>query len=99
MDIAGRHLAVIQDIIAEVLKDIPCTVYLFGSRATGQAQRTSDVDIAVLSEHDVSARLSLFRERLEQSNLPYAVDVVDLHVAAAPFVARVQQEGKVLWKS
>ncbi len=97
MQISERHLTTIQKAIAETLVGIPCTVYLFGSRATGRARQASDVDLAVLAERDVSVPLSLLRERLEQSSIPYTVDVVDLSLTAATFAARVKQEGQVLW--
>ncbi len=99
MEISERHLTTIQTLISETLAGIPCTVYLFGSRATGRARVASDVDLAVLAECDVSVPLSLLRERLEQSSIPYTVDVVDLSLTAAMFTARVKQEGQILWKN
>ncbi len=53
-------------------------VYLFGSRARGDNTAYSDVDIGILAKEDISAKMTLLRMILEESNLPYKVDLVDL---------------------
>jgi predicted nucleotidyltransferase len=68
-------------------------VYLFGSRARGNASEFSDVDIAVFSEKDISDKLALLMEILEESNLPFKIDLVDLK--KAPYLKEVvKREGK-----
>ncbi len=67
-------------------------VYLFGSRARGAHVEGSDIDIAILSQEDISDRIAVLRAILEESNLPYKVDIVDL--SRAPYLRdRVMQEG------
>ena len=95
----ARVLAQIKTIVAEVFKDESCTVYLFGSRATGAFTVTSDFDVAVLSAMDVSPKLSLIREKLEQSNIPFKIDLVDLRLTSTEFSHQVQTEGILLWKN
>lgn len=95
----ARVLAQIETIVAEVFKDEACTVYLFGSRATGAFTVTSDFDVAVLAARDVSHKLSLIREKLEQSNIPFKVDLVDLGLTSTEFSRQVQSEGMVWWKN
>ena len=95
----ARVLAQIRTIVAEVFKNKPCTVYLFGSRATGGFTVTSDFDVAVLAGGDIGPKLSLVREKLDQSNIPFKVDVVDLGLTSAEFSRQVQREGVVLWKN
>ncbi|SMP13957.1 hypothetical protein SAMN06265339_1209 [Desulfurobacterium pacificum] len=53
-------------------------IFLFGSRARGDNSSFSDVDIAFLSSKDISDKLTLLREFIEESNFPYKVDLVDL---------------------
>lgn len=79
------------------LGEHPARVYLFGSRATGTARRTSDIDVAVwpLTELPVGT-LALIREALEESTVPYTVDLVDLRDTDAAFRARVLAEG-IVW--
>ena len=72
-------------------------VYLFGSHAKKTAHRTSDIDVAILPESPLPAGLlSDVREALEQSNILYHVDLVDLFNADAVFRQKVLDEG-VLW--
>lgn len=92
-------LAQIIAILAQIFSDESCAVYLFGSRATHRATATSDFDLAVLAAQDVSYKLSLAREKLEQSNIPFKIELVDLRVTSAAFSRQVQTEGVLLWKN
>jgi len=84
-------------ILRKALRRTPCRVYLFGSRAAGTAREGSDFDIAVQGGRDSCVALGLAREWLEESTIPFSVDLVDL--AAAPQALRdhVQLRGILLW--
>jgi predicted nucleotidyltransferase len=97
--IQQRYLPQIKAILASVFKDKECTIYLFGSRATGTHTAVSDFDIGVLAAEDVSRELSLAREMLESSNIPFTVDLVDLRATSAAFSRHVQAGGILLWKN
>lgn len=97
--ILAKVLAQIKTIVADVFKDDTCTVYLFGSRVTGAFTVASDFDVAVLAPGNISPQLSLIRERLEQSNIPFKVDLIDLGLTSTDFSREVQSEGLVLWKN
>lgn len=88
----------IKEVVRELLKDKKVKVYLFGSRAKGEHTQRSDLDLAFLSEEDISYELSLLREILEDSNIPFTVDIVDLSKVGRDFRERVLREGK-LWIS
>lgn len=92
-----RDLAEVRRIVLSGLDGLSARVYLFGSRATGNARRTSDVDVAVwpLAELPVGT-LALIREALEESSISYTVDLVDLRDTDAAFRARVLSEG-IAW--
>ncbi len=54
-------------------------LYLFGSRARGDAAGGSDIDIAILPEAPLEPdTLARIRDALEESTIPYEVDVIDL---------------------
>jgi len=73
------------------------TVYLFGSWARGEATSLSDIDVAIDSRTPLPpGALARLRERLEESHVPYRVDVVDLSRTSPDFRRRVLTEG-VLW--
>ncbi len=74
-----------------------CAIYLFGSRARGTAGRTSDIDVAVLPHEPVPAFVfSRVREAVEESTVPYLVEIIDLRDVDEAFRDRVVREG-VLW--
>ncbi len=72
-------------------------VYLFGSWAAGRPHATSDIDVAIDAPEPLPpALLARLREALEESAIPYRVDVVDLADADPPLRDRVRQEG-IVW--
>jgi predicted nucleotidyltransferase len=94
-----RYLSQIKAILTSVFKDKACTIYLFGSRSTGTHTVVSDFDIAILAAEDISRELSLAREMLDLSNIPFMVDLVDLSAAPAALGRQVQARGILLWKN
>lgn len=84
--------------IEDVLKEKSCKIYLFGSWARKEEKRTSDIDIAIEATTDLSDRLWIeLRERIEESHLPYHVDLVNLRKASTDIIDKVRKEG-ILWK-
>ena len=97
-DDEGRWLGAVREIVLRELAASSATVYLFGSRARGTARRGSDVDVAVDGASDLSIHtLSRLREVLEESTIPFRVDVVDLRDATPAFRERVLAEG-IRWR-
>ncbi|WP_363331010.1 nucleotidyltransferase domain-containing protein [Desulfonatronospira sp.] len=79
------------------MKEHPVRVYLFGSRASGKARLFSDCDIGIEPLQNLPVgHLSRLREKLEESHIPYAVEVVDLSLANEEFARKVRDEG-ILW--
>jgi len=73
-------------------------VFLFGSRANGEAGKASDIDVAVLPLECLPiGLLSEIRFSLQESNVPYEVDLVDLSHADQEFRRHVMEEG-ILWR-
>ena len=93
-----RALERVRDIVLDVLDSEDVRVYLFGSCAAGSPRATSDIDVAVEPIHGSGTPLlAELRERLEDSDVPYDVDVVDLSTVSPEFAQRVRREG-VVWK-
>lgn len=97
--VGDHYLAEIRAILAQVFKDRRCEIYLFGSRAMGTHTTVSDFDIGVLASEEIGSELSLAREALDNSNIPFAIDLVDLRATSTTFSHRVQAEGILLWKN
>jgi hypothetical protein len=87
----------LKKIIAETLQDQPVEVYLFGSWARKEEKRTSDIDIAVSSHSAIPlSKWVELREKIDESELPYRVDLVDLSKVNPSFKEKVKKEG-ILW--
>lgn len=72
-------------------------VYLFGSRATGQYNAHSDIDIALDAGHPLDRfDVGEVRDMLNASNMPWSFDIVDLQTVGADFKKNIAAEG-VLW--
>jgi predicted nucleotidyltransferase len=53
-------------------------VFVFGSRADGTAEKWSDIDVGIRGRKAASGLvLENMREELEESDIPYKVEVVD----------------------
>jgi predicted nucleotidyltransferase len=93
-----RDFETTRKIILKHLKGYRAKVYLFGSQATGQAYRHSDIDVAILPLQPLP-ELTFFniRESLEESDVIRNVDVVDLSEADEKLRKRIEKEG-ILWK-
>ena len=76
-------------------KDTDVKIYLFGSRAEKRNSQFSDVDLAFETDKDIDKLLSKLRYILDESNLPYKVDIVDLKYA--PYLKDVVKEKGERW--
>lgn len=79
--ISSEHFKLLSDLLFVPLHRQGASVWIFGSRAKGTHKKFSDVD--VLYEVDKKKPfppgfLSQIREQLEESRLPYKVDLVCL---------------------
>ncbi len=72
-------------------------VSVFGSRATGRGLKPhSDLDLLIDSPAELPIMvIADVREALAESNLPFAVDLLDRRDAGAVFLARIEGEGVV----
>ncbi|HET6568887.1 MAG TPA: nucleotidyltransferase domain-containing protein, partial [Rhodothermales bacterium] len=95
---AGKIRNAVSDILSKSLPSL-VAVYLFGSHATGCANQESDVDLAFLSEQEVtSAARFVLQEQLAQA-LHTDVDLVDLTSASTVMRAQVLETAMILFES
>ena len=75
--------------------DRVAAVWIFGSRVKGRATRSSDLDVAILTEGKVSSDALLdLRSRLARE-LEVEVDLVDLRSASPILCMQVIREGRL----
>ena len=78
IDIRPDHLRIVREVLHRRLP-AGVKVWVFGSRAGWATKDSSDLDLALEGETPISRRsLSALETAFEDSDLPYAVDVVDL---------------------
>ncbi len=81
-----RYLQLLKEIVFRHVDRKVVKVFIFGSRATGDARIFSDVDLGLESDDEISSTLLVeLKGALEESNLPYHVDVVDFSKTADKF--------------
>lgn len=94
--LSTRQLETIRGILAPYARHIT-KVALFGSRATGNYRRNSDVDLVLygdLEEGGIDRLWTLFSE----SNLPFSVDVKGYElINYRPLKEHIDQVGKLLF--
>ena len=93
--------SVLKEIIIKIIrKHIPaCDIYLFGSRARKTNRPGADVDIALEGTEPIDFRIiGNIKEDLEESNIPFFVDIVDLKTVSDIFLKEFKQDG-ILWQS
>ncbi len=83
VDLEEKYIFFIKSILDKYLKDYE--LFLFGSRAKGNARKYSDIDIAI-SANDFSEEIkNQITFELENSTLPYKVDIADLNNISKTF--------------
>lgn len=76
----------IKDIIFQFINPEKYRAFIFGSRATGEFKKFSDYDIGILGQKPIpSENKILIEEMLEESDIPYKVDVVDFSLVSDKF--------------
>jgi predicted nucleotidyltransferase len=98
MSIQSDYLDKLKHLVLENTKNQPVKIWLFGSHAKGTTHRYSDIDIAILPiGHITLGFISHLKEKIEQSTIPYSVDIIDLSQTDEDFRNKVFNEG-IPWK-
>ncbi|MGH7060925.1 MAG: type VII toxin-antitoxin system MntA family adenylyltransferase antitoxin [Stellaceae bacterium] len=88
----------LQRIVLAALGEHDAAVWLFGSWARGEARQHSDIDIAILPRDDLPVGFfGGLQADLEESSIPYDVDLVDLRHADPALIDEIQRDG-VKWR-
>ena len=84
-DISSKEFYIIRDILQKHLT-ADYKVWVFGSRAKNQTKYNSDLDIALEHSTIISPMiLASLRDDLDDSLLPYKVDIIDINEVANSF--------------
>lgn len=72
-------------------------ILLFGSRATGNHRSDSDLDLVIMSDEDVTAKIPAFRDALQYAELSVPVEAIAYDEATENTVERIEKEGILFW--
>jgi uncharacterized protein len=92
IDIRAIDRNVVETILLEHLPR-EVSVWVFGSRAHGPAKKASDLDLLIDAGRPLTQAESLALEiAFEESDLPYSVDIVDVHDVDGNFLATIVKD-------
>ena len=90
IDIKKQDLLILQ----EIFSNYP-NAFLFGSRVKGTNKEYSDLDVCFIGEKELSdLEISLLKEKCENSNISFVVDIIDYH-KISPSFRKIIDETKV----
>lgn len=93
-----RFVEMLKVLVLQAAAPYQVRVYLYGSEAKGNTRRYSDIDIGLLSAEPLPLHfMNDLKEKIDNSTIPYHVDVVDLTQVDELFRQKVLSEG-ILWK-
>ena len=92
VDIRPDHLEIVQGILHEHLP-VGVKVWVFGSRANWTTKDSSDLDLALEGNGQLSHKLlGALKDAFEDSSLPYTVDLVDMNRIGDSFKRIVESQ-------
>ena len=89
-----------QDILIKIISSFLPTaaIYLYGSRARNDARGGSDIDLAIDAGSSVDWHvIALIKEAIEESTIPFFVDITDINEVSDDFKNEITKEWQV-WK-
>jgi len=70
-------------------------IWVFGSRATGKNKPSSDLDLCVDAGEKISLdKMAKIRREIEESDIPYRVDVVDRQAVDKDFLRIIESTAR-----
>lgn len=96
--VRARAIERLRRLVLDTIGGRDVAVYLFGSMATGRLRHASDIDVAILPRQELPpAFFAKLAERIEESTIPYDVDIIDLRDVSPSFREDVIKTG-VKWR-
>lgn len=91
-----KSLNMIIELFKETLNS-GAKAYLFGSSVREDYKKFSDIDIAL--ENADSNAITLLKYKLEDLNVPYKVEIIDLSKVSEKFKKEIFKNGVLIWKN
>ena len=97
IDITAKQRKIVTDLLERHLPNT--TAWVYGSRAKWASRPQSDLDLVVFATPEQNGRVSDLREALEESNLPFRVDLFVWDAVPEQFRKQIKSEHVVLVES
>ena len=94
LDITAKQRKIVTDLLERHLPNT--TAWVYGSRAKWASRPQSDLDLVVFATPEQNRRISDLREALEESNLPFRVDLFVWDTVPEQFRKQIKSEHVVL---
>jgi predicted nucleotidyltransferase len=96
----GLKEAVVEELI-HAFQSYPIEkVVLFGSRARGSNNATSDIDLAVFAPNMTHRQISLLSDTLDEIDIIYQLDLVHVDETVNPqLIHNIEQEGQLIYEN
>jgi len=94
----NNRLSVLKQMVLHHLTNENVKVVLFGSRARKDNHTASDVDIGLLAAGRFNnIKITLLKEKIENSTIPYKVEIVNLADVSEDFITEIMKDA-IVWK-
>jgi len=94
----NKYTSKLKKMVINFFKYDNVKIVLFGSRARGDNCISSDVDIGIIPyEKFEDKKITLLKEKIENSNIPYKVEIVNFMQVSREFKQEALKK-VVIWK-
>ncbi|MFN7811415.1 MAG: nucleotidyltransferase domain-containing protein [Planctomycetia bacterium] len=94
-----RYLAEAKRICLAAVPDPRFEIFLFGSRARGHCEHSSDIDIGIAGPEPLPGGISRLVNLLVESDVPWRPQVVDFALVTDVAFRRHAYEGREIWRA
>jgi uncharacterized protein len=94
---SDEYLSKLRKIILSFFEKDDIMIFVFGSRARKDNYGHSDIDIGLLPKKNICYKTAVLWEKIEETNIPYKVDLVDFSEVSDDFKKEAFKD-IIIWK-
>ena len=94
-----RYLALAKQICLMMIPDPRYEIFLFGSRARGHCEHSSDVDIGIAGPEPIPEAVLQLTGALNESDVPWRCQVIDFGLVDDEKFRQHAYQGREIWRA